>query len=149
MATPPHSPTSFFPFPKPSQNSGQISRSHLGGGGHGGTSPLFFWWRVCGGTSPRQRLRGGAAGARSCESEGAAGVFLGHRAPRRPERRAGRTSGKFQAAAEGSLRRRITPGGSRVGVGRARDSSGGAASCSAGDVRAGPGVGGDGVMATL
>lgn len=41
----------------------------------------------------------------SFESKGTFGVASGHPAQKKPEKRAGRASGKFQAAAEGSLQR--------------------------------------------
>ena len=60
----------------------------------------------------------------SLESKETSGVASGHPAQKQPERRAGRASGKFQAAAEGSLQRaHHSPWRGGGGV-EARDSSG-------------------------
>lgn len=69
---------------------------------------------------------GGGLGPLPVGAKGTAGVASGHPSPPRSERRAGRATGKFQAAAaEGSLRRarhcpRRRRGGAGAGAGRQR-----------------------------
>lgn len=75
---------------------------------------FFLGVGVWQGSLPRERgSERGGRGRPPKWATGAAEVASGHHAPTRPERRAGRTSGKFQAAAEGSLQR-ARPAGRRA-----------------------------------